>query len=82
MATIKLPVSGMSCASCVGRVEDTIAAVATVEGVNVNLATEIATVSVTDTSTLPAVTDALEVAGYPVLQGVERFSIQLSLIHI
>ena len=75
----------MSCASCVGRVEDAIATVDSVEGVNVNLATEIATVSVTDSNALPAVTDALEVAGYPVLQGVERFSIQgmnLSLIHI
>ena len=59
-----------------GRVEDAIATVDSVEGVNVNLATEIATVSVTDSSALPAVTDALEVAGYPVLQGVERFSIQ------
>ena len=40
-----IPVTGMTCASCVNRVEKAIARVAGVESASVNLATERATVS-------------------------------------
>ena len=42
---IQLNISGMSCASCVGRIEKALAKVAGVEQVNVNLATETAAIS-------------------------------------
>ena len=47
-------IDGMTCASCVGRVEKAIAAVPGVQTANVNLATERATVSYSD----PSVADA------------------------
>ncbi len=45
LATLDMGVEGMSCASCVGRVERAIAAVPGVETVAVNLATERARVT-------------------------------------
>lgn len=43
-AIVQLPVQGMNCASCVGRVERALAAVPGVNQANVNLATGNATV--------------------------------------
>lgn len=66
--TLNFDVEGMSCASCVGRVERSIAKVDGVESVSVNLATERATVQINDAtadaelSTL--ITQAIEKAGY------------------
>ena len=76
MPTVKLPVTGMSCASCVAHVEDAIATVTGVENASVNLATEIATVSVTASSDLPAIAEALDLASYPLQQSVERIDVQ------
>ncbi|UPY39345.1 heavy metal translocating P-type ATPase [Sediminicoccus sp. KRV36] len=59
---ISLPVSGMSCASCVGRVSHALEAVPGVAGVQVNLASEMA--EVTGTAALPALDAALRKAGY------------------
>ena len=42
---IKLPIEGMTCASCVARVEKALKAVPGVGSAEVNLATETATVS-------------------------------------
>jgi len=63
--TLSLEVSGMSCASCVSRVEKALRAVPGVATAEVNLASERASVSLqagTDTATLLS---ALERAGYP-----------------
>ena len=61
-ATIALAIDGMSCASCVGRVETALRKVEGVTEVNVNLATEQATIQGTaDTAQLLA---AVESAGY------------------
>ena len=49
----QFPIEGMTCASCVGRVEKALKAVAGVKDVSVNLATERATVNAA-ASTLPA----------------------------
>ncbi len=43
--TITLPVTGMTCASCVGRVEKNLKKVGGVSETSVNLATEAATVA-------------------------------------
>ncbi|MGY4828546.1 heavy metal translocating P-type ATPase [Sphaerotilaceae bacterium SBD11-9] len=60
------PVEGMTCASCVRRVEKSLAAVPGVGDVTVNLATEAATVQA-DSSVAPeALRAAIEKAGYSV----------------
>ena len=65
-ATIDLAISGMTCASCVGRVEKALKRVPGVAGVSVNLATEQARVRGFGTpgALLPALTDAVRRAGY------------------
>ncbi|HEX8593703.1 MAG TPA: heavy metal translocating P-type ATPase [Pseudomonas sp.] len=63
-ATFDLPISGMTCASCVGRVERALAKVPGVKRVSVNLANEqahVETLTQLDVSTLIA---AVEKAGY------------------
>jgi Cu+-exporting ATPase len=57
-------IEGMTCASCVGRVEKAIKAVPGVASASVNLATERAEVIFTATSNAPAVIKAIETAGY------------------
>lgn len=63
-STIELAVEGMSCASCVGRVEAALRKVEGVREVSVNLATERATVQ--GTAETQALEAALEAAGYDV----------------
>jgi len=58
------PVEGMTCASCVRRVERALEKVAGVEAVNVNLATERATVGMSEGVTADALRVAVEHAGY------------------
>jgi Cu+-exporting ATPase len=67
---LKLPIEGMTCASCVGRVERALAAVPGVAAASVNLATEHAQLSVDDArSALPALEAAVNRAGYSVPHG-------------
>lgn len=60
--TFQLTVSGMSCASCVGRVERALLAEPGVQQANVNLATHQATV--TGTTTIEALIHTIKKAGY------------------
>ncbi|MCF5392915.1 copper ion binding protein, partial [Pseudomonas syringae] len=60
--TIELSVEGMTCASCVGRVERALQAVPGVSQATVNLATERATVR--GVAALDALLAAIEKAGY------------------
>lgn len=62
--TTTFDVDGMTCASCVGRVEKALAKIEGVRDVAVNLATETATVTATDTVTPEALSAAVEKAGY------------------
>ena len=64
--TLTLSIEGMTCASCVARVEKAIAKVPGVEQVAVNLATEAATVTSTDATAASAVAQAIVDAGYEV----------------
>lgn len=61
---IAIPIDGMSCASCVGRVEKAVLAVPGVEGVAVNLATSRASVALGAGSATQPVLDAIRTAGY------------------
>lgn len=60
-----LPIDGMTCASCAGRVEKSLAKVPGVRSVSVNLATEQARVEAPADS-LPALVEAVQQAGYSV----------------
>ncbi|MBB4039442.1 Cu+-exporting ATPase [Microvirga flocculans] len=62
---IDIPIEGMSCASCVGRVEKAIRSVEGVTTANVNLATERAHVEFAPASANPvAIAEAIRAAGY------------------
>lgn len=63
---VQLPISGMSCASCVTRVEKSLNAVPGVHNASVNLATEMASVRVAKDVDLATLTTAVEQAGYEV----------------
>ena len=75
-ATLQIPIGGMTCASCVARVEKAIAAVPGVAEANVNLATERATVRFASIVDARAVADAIERAGFeagaPLAEGSSR----------
>ncbi|KAE9632901.1 heavy metal translocating P-type ATPase [Parasedimentitalea maritima] len=62
---ITLQLTGLSCASCVGRAERALASVDGVVSASVNLATASAQVEGTADLTLVDMTDALSKAGYP-----------------
>jgi Cu+-exporting ATPase len=72
--TFDLPIAGMTCASCAGRVERALSKVIGASAVSVNLATEQARVQAPADS-LPALMDAVEKAGY----SVPRQRLELSI---
>jgi P-type Cu+ transporter len=61
---IKLPVEGMTCASCVARVEKALKRVPGVAAAEVNLATETATVSLAEGASPQSLVEAVRGAGY------------------
>jgi Cu+-exporting ATPase len=63
--TIKFSIDEMSCASCVGRVEKALTAVAGVSSATVNLASESALVDFQTPADLEVLTRALDEVGYP-----------------
>jgi len=65
-ATISLPIEGMTCASCVGRVEAALAKVEGVGSVSVNLATERADIRPAGPVDRQALIQAIEKVGYEV----------------
>ncbi len=66
---IQLPIEGMSCASCVNRIERYLRKTPGVAEANVNLATEVATIRyLPETAGLDELAKAIEAAGYEVRQ--------------
>ena len=63
--TLRLPITGMSCAACVGRVEKALRAAPGVTRADVNLALETAEVAFSAPATPADVVTALDRAGYP-----------------
>jgi Cu+-exporting ATPase len=67
VSTVVLPITGMTCASCVATVERTLAKAPGVQSAQVNLATERAKVSYdSGVATLPDLVQRIESAGYGV----------------
>ena len=72
LRTFDIPVLGMTCASCVGRVEKAIRAAPGVKSATVNLAAERARVEIDDAGSAAAVTQAIRAAGYePIEHAIE-----------
>ncbi|RYH06002.1 heavy metal translocating P-type ATPase [Tropicimonas sp. IMCC6043] len=69
MNTVNLSVEGMSCASCVGRVERTLKGLSGVDAATVNLASESARIEFEGPADLAGITAALDKAGYPARVG-------------
>lgn len=64
----RIPIQGMTCASCVGRVEKALKAVPGVDDASVNLATESATVRSKQPLSTASVNEAVQKAGYELAQ--------------
>ncbi|CAM5546042.1 heavy metal translocating P-type ATPase [Eoetvoesiella caeni] len=75
-ATISLPVEGMTCASCVGRVEKALGKIEGVDSVNVNLATERADIKLHGPVDRQALVGAIEAAGYGVPAATVDLAVQ------
>ncbi|NMG38306.1 heavy metal translocating P-type ATPase [Chelativorans sp. ZYF759] len=73
---ITLPIEGMSCASCVGRVEKALRAVPGVAEASVNLATERAEIAFTVPTDRSALVAAVEDAGYSVPSATIELAIE------
>ena len=75
-AAISLPIEGMTCASCVVRVEAALAKVEGVDTVSVNLATERADIRLAGPVDRMALIQAVEKVGYEVPAGVTELAIE------
>src|SRR5256885_448681 len=73
---IDLPVQGMTCASCVGRVERALKKLPGVQEAVVNLATEKASIRFEGAADLPAAISAIEKAGYEVPQSSVELEVE------
>ena len=73
---IALPIEGMNCASCVGRVEKAIRGVAGVGSVGVNLATERADIRADGPIDMQALVRAVEAAGYHVPSTITELAVE------
>lgn len=76
LSTISLPIEGMSCASCVGRVEAALKKVDNVDEVAVNLATERADIRSNTQLDRQLLIEAVEKAGYSVPATTTELSIE------
>ena len=74
--TVSLPIEGMTCASCVGRVERSLRAVPGVTEANVNLATERADVRFDGPPDRAALIKAVEDVGYDVPAGSVELAVE------
>jgi len=75
-AAISLPIEGMTCASCVGRVEAALAKVPGVDSVSVNLATERANIRFAGPVDRMALIQAVEKVGYDVPAGTVELAVE------
>ncbi|CAB3653921.1 Copper-transporting P-type ATPase [Achromobacter denitrificans] len=72
---VSLPIEGMTCASCVGRVEKALKAVPGVNKASVNLATERADITFEGKPDVAAAVQAVQKAGYAVAETTMELSV-------
>ncbi|MBN8727911.1 MAG: copper-translocating P-type ATPase [Xanthomonadales bacterium] len=73
---VRLPIEGMTCASCAGRVERALKDLPGVEDATINLATELAEVRGTPLPAMDALRRAVQSAGYRVATGETELAIE------
>lgn len=73
---LSLPVEGMTCASCVGRVERALKAVDNIDTAVVNLATERADITFKEHVDVDAAIRAIESSGYKVREEITELAIE------
>src|SRR3989344_4449188 len=73
---LSLPVEGMTCASCVGRVERALKEVPGMQTATVNRSTERADITFTSLASPQAAVRAIESAGYPVREETTELAIE------
>lgn len=73
---LSLPVEGMTCASCVGRVERALKAVPEIKDAVVNLATERADITFSSTPNPALAVSAIESSGYKVPEEITELAIE------
>ena len=73
---LDIPIEGMTCASCVARVEKALQAVPGVARASVNLATERAAVEFSGGADFGAIVRAVDTAGYVVREGTTELAIE------
>jgi len=73
---VTMSIEGMSCASCVGRVEKSLSAIPAVSDVSVNLASETATFRIDDPEAVSQSADVLRELGYPARTAKVTLAIQ------
>jgi heavy metal translocating P-type ATPase len=73
---LDIPVEGMTCASCVGRVEKALAASPAVETASVNLATERASVVLRPGGSAARVAEAIRDVGYEPIEATVELSVR------
>ncbi|MFA7522290.1 MAG: heavy metal translocating P-type ATPase [Halothiobacillaceae bacterium] len=76
MTTISLPIEGMTCASCVGRVEKALSKIEGVDSVVVNLAAERADIQASGPVSRQQLISTIEAAGYSVPATTIELSIE------
>ena len=74
--TVQIPVHGMTCASCVGRVERTLKKLTSVADAHVNLATETASIAFHTPPDVASTIAAIEKAGYSVPRKTIELQVQ------
>ena len=75
-SSVEIGIEGMSCASCVGRVQKALERLPDVASASVNLATERARVEFDGAADLSAVRDAVEATGYTVREETTELAIE------
>lgn len=75
LTTTHIAIEGMTCASCVGRVERALQAVPGVQGVNVNLATQRASITADSTFDIQNAIQTVERTGYTVTKDTLELAI-------
>ncbi|MCY1127669.1 heavy metal translocating P-type ATPase [Frigidibacter sp. RF13] len=76
LKSISLSVEGMTCASCVARVDRGLSAVEGVSGVSVNLASESARLTLARPENLAAVAERLDALGYPARKATVTLAVE------
>ena len=74
--SLNLSIEGMTCASCVGRVDRALRTVPGLADVSVNLASESARISLDPSVGVSGVSEALEAAGYPARTGKVTLNVE------